>query len=246
MPKGWVLYWTVVVVGTILLVVVLAPPGMLEAIGKLIGAVAPIVTVGLAIFGVFVWRLQLVAKRRFELAEAGLSATIAVIMALDAVRDPLRFGSEGEGRTPDPNEGADDKRRLDNLYVSLARMGHFKEEFTSLEKQAMILEAHFGREVTRHMWDILRVRNKIRAAVMTLRDLRPDFLEGENLRVYRMLHRVLAGNSENPANDDEVSFEIRASKEKLFAALRPYLEEPRFWDVFRIGPRPSPQEQSPA
>jgi hypothetical protein len=82
MPKGWVLYWTVIIVGTILLVVVLAPLGMLEALGKLIGAVSPIVTVGLAIFGVIVWRVQLVSKRHFEVAEEALSATLGACQAL--------------------------------------------------------------------------------------------------------------------------------------------------------------------
>ena len=245
MTKGWITYWSTLGSAILVGLLVWVPTANLEAAGKVISALSPIVTVGLAIFGLFVWRLQLVSKRRFELSEEGLAAAIAVVMAYEAVRGPLRFGNEGGTRTPEPHETEDETKRLNSAFVPLERLTNFREEFTTLEKKAIVLEPHFGREVTAIMWDLLRVRNKIRAAVYTLHGMgNLQELDTHNRDTYHRLHAVvvssrMTGNT-NPALDDVLTGEINALLERLKDALRPYLAEPRLGNVFRLSAPISP------
>ena len=243
MTKGWIIYWSVL--GSVIVVATLlwAPTASLEAAAKVISALSPVVTVGLAIFGVFVWRLQLVAKRRFELAEEGLAAAIAVGLAYEAVRGPLRFGHEGQTRTPDPNESDEEKERLNSEFVPLERLGRYRDEFTALEKKAIVLEPHFGKEITKLMWDLLRVRNRIMAAVHTLHGMGSvRDLDKTNQDTYFRLHATIVSSrttdDTNPARSDVLTGEIEGLINKLKDALRPYLEEPRFGNVFRLAAAP--------
>lgn len=240
--RTWVVYWTIIVGALTLAVLAWVPAANMEAFSKVLGALAPVVTVSLAIFGLYAWRLQLVAKRRFELAEEGLSATIAVTMALDAVRSPLMFSGEGSTRSPEPNETPKRTENLNYEFVPIERLGRYKDEFTALEKCAIILEVHFGKSVTNHMWDILRARNKIHAAVITRRGMNREFLSDANTKTLNMLEAVIMATGDTSNADlsrrDVLSGEIVASKERLMVALRPYLEEPRLWDVFRLSTKP--------
>jgi hypothetical protein len=247
MKKGWIVYWSLLGAAIFMATLLWAPTASIEAVGKVIAALSPIVTVALAIFGLFVWRLQLVAKRRFELAEEGLAAAIAVSLAYEAVRNPLRFSTEGSSRTKEEGEQSGTSKLLDEEFVPIERITRFNEEFTTLEKKAIVLEPHFGKEVTKHMWDLLRVRNRIVAAVHTLHGMGPlRELDEGNRNTYHMLNAVIVSSrttgNKNPALDDVVTGEIEQLITKLKEALRPYLDEPTMTNVFRLGAQPPPKD----
>jgi hypothetical protein len=151
MKKGWVIYWSVLVSAIILGPLLWVPPGAIEAAAKVLGAVSPVVTVGLAIFGVFVWRVQLVAKRRFELAEEALVATFSVVYALQAIRSPFSWSGEGSTRKADPKETPDEKEKLDHAFVPWERMAAHNDKFAALEKSTLLMEAHFPGSLTENM-----------------------------------------------------------------------------------------------
>lgn len=240
MSRFWVFYWTVILPAFLVLALILTPTPAIEAVSKVLSALSPIVAALLAIFGLYAWRLQLVAKRRFELAEEGLKATITAVMALEAVRNPFRHLGEGQTRKPAPNETPAERDRLNNEFVPIERLIRYSDEFAALEKSAVLLEVHFGNDLSQHMWEILRVRNKINAAVSTLQGMgSPQHLTQPNLDTYYMLNAVLSAtrltNNSNPARNDVLTGEIETLRGTVVQTLRPYLAEPRLFDVFRLS-----------
>jgi hypothetical protein len=239
MSKFWVIYWTVVLPVAVLIVLTVAPPGTVEAFGKLLGGIAPLVTVCLAIFGVFVWRLQLVAKRRFELAEEALVATFAVVYALEAIRSPFAWGGEGSTRKQGENETAEQKEKLDQAFVPFERMAAHADAFSALAKSALLMEAHFDKPVADSMRLLLGARGQIASSANMMRRLSGlgPLAEGSQ-KTYDRCHAVLyasgSRDSENPAYDDVLSEEIENARKAILAELKSYLAEPTLKSVMRV------------
>src|SRR4051812_26074365 len=96
---------------------------------KLISAISPIITVSLAVFAVHVWRVQLVTKRRFEVAEEALQTSKHVVYALSDIRSVGGFSNEGRTRKRGADETPDESERLDHTFVPFERMNRFSDLF---------------------------------------------------------------------------------------------------------------------
>lgn len=239
MKTGWVVYWSLLIGGIVLGVLLWAPPGAIEAFGKVLGALSPIVTVGLAIFGLFIWRVQLVAKRRFELAEEALVNTFAVVYALEAIRSAFSWSTEGSTRKQGENETPEQKEKLDQAFVPFERLNAHADKFSALAKSSLLMEAHFDRSVTDNMRVLLGARGRIGSAANMIRKLEgmQPLREGSQ-KTYDRLHAILyasgARDPEHPAYDDVLSEEIEKSRDAIVAELRPHLEEPTLGILIRV------------
>jgi hypothetical protein len=240
MTRGWIVYWSILISLTVLGTLLWAPAGAIEAFAKLLGAVSPMVTVGLAIFGLFVWRMQLVAKRRFELAEEALVAVFSVVYALESIRGPFSWAGEGGSRKAGPNETPKQKEDLDHAFVPWERMATHADKFTALEKSALLIETHFGEEVPKQMRVLLIARARIGNASNMMRRLSGIGSLGEGTqKTYDKAHAVLyasgARDPDTPSIDDVLTEDIEMAKGAIVTALRPHIAPPRLGSILAGG-----------
>lgn len=119
----------------------------LDAFAKVISALSPIVTVCLALFALHVWKIQLVSKRRFEVAEAALSESQSAVYALEAIRNMGAFATEGSTRAKEEGETPEDTSRLNSAHVPIERINRYNDQFAALWKTIILAEIHLGKDV---------------------------------------------------------------------------------------------------
>src|SRR3981081_3209586 len=168
MSKRAVIAWALV--GAAIIMALQDGSGMtFDTFTKLISALSPIVTVCLAIFAFHVWRVQLVAKRRFEVAEEALSTSQLVVYALEHIRMPGAFSSEGGTRKRGKEETEEETKRLDEAFIPYERANRYKEQFAQLNKSIILTEIHLGKELAGAMRVLVDARNRVLGAASGLR-----------------------------------------------------------------------------
>lgn len=197
---------------------------------------APLLTVVLFICGVVVWRLQLVAKRRFEVAEQALTAFYRAADGLSGIRHPFMWGGEIASATaPEGLSEAEERRiRLYNAYV--ARNEAASSAFAELRAAQILAEIHIGPAAREFMNVLVRARHEVAAAVnalygehslntagMNAQDAEEHNRHQIEARHTLFEHRLASGV---PADRDKLSVRIDVARAGLEAQCRPFLEDP--------------------
>lgn len=117
---------------------------MLSAIGLL-------VTLFLALIG---WRIQLIGKRRTELAEEALLAFAHAIDAIKAIRSPLGWSNESDALRKELGKDPNDKIRGERFHITLWRMRQHQSKFEILRGMQLLCEFHFGEKASSAFNDI--------------------------------------------------------------------------------------------
>jgi hypothetical protein len=214
----------------------------LETFTKLGWALSPIVTVCLALLALHVWRVQLVAKRRFEIAEAALSESQAAVYALEAIRNIGAFGTEGSMREKEKGETEEDTIRLNTAYVPIERINRYDDQFAALWKTIILAELHLGKEVAEAMRVFLGARNKVLIAARQLYRLRHPKLELTPDRQRRIeqyeavIWQTRQDDPDDPLINDKLSKEIDAAMATIERVCRSALAVPKLRDSVRLVP----------
>jgi len=204
---------------------------------KLISAVSPILTVSLAFFAVHMWRVQLVVKRRFEIAEEALQISKQAVYAFSAIRSVGGFSNEGETRKRGLNETPDESERLDHAFVPFERMNRFNEVFATVTKSAMLVEIHFGTALANHMRDLLDIRSEIALAArgmerMSRKDMPSDHDEKRMNKYMAALYEGYGDETEE--HKDVLTPRIKAAFNAIETECRKHLAIPTFWSSARL------------
>jgi hypothetical protein len=214
--------------------------------------------------GIVIWRHQLSAKRRFEVAEQVLAAFYKASDGLSTLRSMMILGEEIENTKPkkDEKEQADDhelprtkneeqqrrERRVELYNVYVARAETISPAFADLRTAQILAEIHFGRRASDAMDVLFRSRQQVSAAVKGLYGGTFDdryFPSAELAEQHRQfevsMRRLLAehrGEDGTPDETDKLSQQIDAARTTLESICRPFLEDPP-WLIFGKRSRPS-------
>lgn len=204
---------------------------------KLISAVSPIITVSLALFAVHMWRVQLVLKRRFEVAEEALQISKQAVYAFSAIRSVGGFSNEGETRKRRPNETKDESERLDHAFVPFERMNRFNDVFATMTKSVVLVEIHFGTALANHMRALLDIRSDIALAArgmerMSRKDLPSDDDEKRMNKYMAALYEAFGDETEE--YKDVLTAKIKAAFNAIETECRKHLAVPTFWSSARL------------
>jgi hypothetical protein len=187
--------------------------------------------------GFYVWHRQLIRKRLFEVAEAGLSAFSHAEAAVAYARRPIHEAGEGSSRKRAADELPAQSELRDRLYAPLERLRHHNDAFGDLERAAFNVEVHFGDEVARHLREPLRAYNRI-AVVTSCRMSHTDLATPGQVSsgMVRWWESVVYASgtkygdySEGGSREvDQLSIDVAVAKAAVETALRPYLDAPTF------------------
>jgi hypothetical protein len=203
----------------------------------------------LFVLGVLLWRLQLGAKRRFEVAEQILTAFQRASDGLSRLRDRFiytgelaaaevpKVADEGEGfrRTVDKRE--EERVRLHNVYV--ARAESVAPAFAELRAAQLLAELHIGRAAADAVDVLFRGRHQVFQAISGLHgavqfDSEHGRATAEQIQQHRerevALRRNIAEQRDSktgkPEDTDALSQQIDEAKATLERMCRPFLEDP--------------------
>lgn len=187
----------------------------------LLQAGAIVVTAVFAVLGLRAWRTQLVGKRKIEIAEETLVLAYKIRNAIAYARLPVHGPHEGLSR---PRELADDEnfRKLkDSYFVPVERLRAYDEDFARLERQKVLSEVYFGRELLAPLDDLLKVRGSILRAARTLlgsADSRPP--DPEELAELKRCEATIWNYGDF---DDETAVLVDEAVTAIERALRSYV-----------------------
>ena len=183
------------------------------------GAAAIVVAV-CAVYGLTAWRREAKGRRRYELAEEALCVFYETEDAMNAVRSPLGYSSESEGRERQPDETPDEQHFLDNAYVVLRRLDAAKEPFGKLRALRYRFRAVFGPEAAKPFEEVMQARNKVVVSARMASRLCFHLRRRSTLEEREKLLNQLFENEDKfywGADPDPIADQIRAAVEGMEA-----------------------------
>jgi hypothetical protein len=194
----------------------------------------PAVTFFLFLVGLKIWRRQLIAKRRFEVSEQVIAATIGAIEGLSHIRQRMLWAVELAAiEVPKEVTEKDVERRMRQHGVYFARARLTEPVFRDLRVAQILAGIHINSATVEAMDKIFKARQEVLGAVNDLYDgaMEEDGLAPEQLREVRKmkvkLRRTIGESRDvdgNPEPTDTISMRLDAAKATIEAACRPFLQ----------------------
>jgi hypothetical protein len=192
----------------------------------------PSLTFVLFLVGLYAWRRQLIAKRRFEVSEQAIAATIGAIEGLSHIRQRMLWEGElAAVEVPKEVTGQDEKQmRQRGVYFARARLT--EATFRDLRVAQILAGIHINSETVEAMDEIFKARQEVLGAVDNLYDkgMEEEGLAPEKRTQVREmkvgLRRAIAESRDpdgNPELTDTISMRLDAAKATIEAACRPFL-----------------------
>lgn len=145
-----------------------------------IGAIQAVI---LAFLGFAFWRIQLIAQRRFAVAEEAIVAFMMASFALAWARNGASFEGEGVTRPRQENETEDERRQLDGYYTAIERLRASEQRFADLERISLLAHHHLGDDAYKAFETLGRARHKVTlSAGMLIRLARSSGAVSESTR----------------------------------------------------------------
>ena len=160
-----------------------------------------------AIYGLDAWRREHVGIRRIELAEEVLALFYQARDAIESMRSPFSFGSEGQSRKPSENESVEEKQALDQAYVLIERYNKHSELFSRIHALRYKFMALLGQDAAQPFDELNKIVNELifsshqmaRRAKQPLRQFRTEAEEQRDWDRYLKTDRVYyAGGDDDP------------------------------------------------
>lgn len=197
-------------------------PTWLSALLSFAGA---LVTLFIGLVG---WRLQLIGKRKTELAEEALLAFAQAADAVRAIRSPGGFSNEGEAVREELGKPKDEELSGESYHVTLWRIRQHRAKFEGLRRVQLLCKYHFGDDAEAAFAELNDALNKIvvaaRMGVTTAR--RGEATYKDQAAADAAFARTEKWESaiwEGAGEMDEIAPMVDGARRKLEAILTPHL-----------------------
>lgn len=200
---------------------------------KLIFLAAPtLVTAIAAIIGLRAWYWQLVAKRRFEVAEQSITTFDRANDALSAIRSPGSFSREYDQISIPEGISPEQATAMRDYGIFHKRVHDRSEDFAEIAATAKLCEIYFGHQAADAMKALLAARITVLVAVdMMIEDSRqrhsaaPGAVEQRKKALSEYRADIIAVAKPNPLNE-----RLAEARRVLASKCEPYLREQSFWE----------------
>jgi hypothetical protein len=127
-----------------------------------------IVASGTAAYGIGSWRREYIGKKRAELAEEVLCLFYEAKDAVQHIRNPFSYTSEGSSRKVDEKETPEQKEAYDKAYVLFERFNTHIELFNKMHSVRYRFMAQFGVDAGKPFIDFKTILNTMQASAHSL------------------------------------------------------------------------------
>lgn len=123
--------------------------------------IGPMQALILALFGLAAWRIQLIAQRRFTVAEDAIVAFSLARSALESARNGLSFAGEGATLKAKDGDSEQTTERKRTFYVPIERLERQQARFAELERVMLLARHHLGEDAYEAFETLIRARNAV-------------------------------------------------------------------------------------
>lgn len=142
-----------------------------------------VIAVALPAFrGLSTWRVQLIGRRKIELAEEALTLAYELQGVIEWARHPAIFGGEGADREGRENEPEGQQGANDAIYSRITRLAEHEALFSRLRTVRMSFRAYFGQQAQDALSSFAITRNNITSSVGMLIRLGREKQLGDDMR----------------------------------------------------------------
>jgi hypothetical protein len=203
----------------------------MEGLVKVIQVIAPLVTVGLAVFGLLVWYWQLVAKRKFEIAEQAITVWRRANDGLSYVRGRFIRGGEGDSITISATMMGKTKENAERYRYVYERLNNVNKAFEEVRVTQILVDLHISSKAAQSFDALFRVRHLVRVdAEMLIEDFdeyfpTPQHEHDQNQRRIKYRHGITENRRQDgkPEETDQYSRVLDEAKEVLESECRQIL-----------------------
>ena len=203
---------------------------------KILQALGPVVTVGVAVMGIRAWYWQLAAKCRFEIAEQAITAFERATDAISHIRNQMGWTTEKD-KVQVPNGIPETKKKLTQQYgIYALRAEASQEGFDDVRATQILAALHLSKKAGQCLEVLFRVRHLTLVAAHMLIEDYDEYLPPERRREQdqrrRSYHDDLYEVRTNgvPTKNDRLSRVIDEASEALERECRLHLKPPTFWE----------------
>lgn len=206
---------------------------MLMASPTLITALATVV-------GLRAWYWQLIAKRRFEVAEQTVVIAVRTVDALSRIRSIFITLDELQAtEVPDHLAPEDVVKALRRARAIRKRVDNEEAVFAEARAAQIIASLHLAKEASAAIQQLIDARRDVRIASEAYAlafqegvDANEEQTAALNARVRQCENQFweMRDHNRKPTYEDKLSARIDAAMDSLTATCKPYLREQTFWE----------------
>ena len=225
----------------------------MQTIVQLVQVIAPLVTVAIFLMGLRAWYWQLVAKRKFEIAEQAIIVFRRANDALSRIRSPIGWSSEHE-RVKIPDGLSEEKQKLYRqygIYYDRAQAEQNAKPFEEVRLIQILAEVHISTRAAQCFEVLFRARHLALVAAHMLIEDHNQYLppaqrseqQKRRLQYHADLYEIRRTNI--PKDEDRLSRAVDEASKVLEVECTSKLRPPTFKEfVFGQSPGTSNSEWS--
>lgn len=222
----------------------------MEDVVRWVQVFAPALTVVLAVVALRVWYLQLIAKRRFEVAEQALICFGRASDALKAIRSPMGYKSEQAAVQVASGMNPEDEALVRRWGVFRLRAINHADEYKDVRLNQILCELHISSVAAKAMGELFRIRHHVIVSADMLamglvreasymRESHPDrYAEAvKRDRQYEADVWEMRDGQGKPTERDQLSRDLDKAKADIERECRPLLRVQSFREFIGSGKR---------
>jgi hypothetical protein len=219
----------------------------MDTLVKLVQAVAPFGTVAVAMLGLWAWYSQMVAKRRFEVAEQAIHVFRQANDALSTLRNPMVWSGES-AKVEIPDDAPDWKKKQIKQYgYVFSRLEGTNKPFADVRLTQILAGLHISPRAGECFEALFRARHLTWLAAHMLVEDCEGYLPADEAKEQTVRRRSYTDDlwevrrNDVPMEKDRLSRMIDEAKTALEAECRPFLRAPTFWEFISNRRSTKPQ-----
>jgi hypothetical protein len=173
--------------------------------GQILQTISIIIAALAVAFSVTAWRRTELGKRRIELAEEAATLFYEIGPAINMIRSPVSWSTEGKSRERQKGESEAQAEARDRAHVVIERYNENAELFAKVHALRFRFRAYFGEEAYRPFSELDQVLREIIGATRRLARLwaldsstmRPERVEEHDKRMFAA-EAIIWQDSEEP------------------------------------------------
>jgi hypothetical protein len=170
------------------------------------------------------WRVQLVERRRIEVAEEALERFYEMESALAVIRSPFAFATEWEGRPTTSGENQTGKRLRDFGWQTFKRSERFEHKIAPYRSTCTRIKVVFGNQLHEEFYLLLDCLHQINVSADMLLNCPDagydDFDFAEKLRM-----DVMYSGSRAEKDPDSIESKIKKARTVVEAELTKVIQQ---------------------
>jgi len=171
--------------------------------------------------GLIGWRVQLIGKRRTELAEEALLAFAHAVDAVRTIRSPAQWSSETVALRKEQGRDPDKGGPREKYAIALRRLRLNQDRFAAMRRLQLLCRYHFGEAAGKAFDDIHAALGDVAAAANMGVNTPPEDIDSEEGR--RMRRQWQATIWAGLARPDLIADKVDAAQRALESVLTPHL-----------------------